>query len=424
MLKKLRLRLTLLCVAMTTAVFTLLLGAMAVVLETEYRDACDRIFRNNVDAVLRKLQTDEEIANDWLAELERNQQCIIAIENNGQPFFFSGVWEPPEGRDTLIAKARAKARTLDLDYDMPPLDWSTVTRRDFLLPEPYRCAVARLPVGADWFSLTVISDMRLENRAVVRRRFFCAGVFMGTFLVLCLLGWWFTGKAIQPIGKNMERQRAFVAAASHELRSPLAVVKASAAAMTADPRTAEELIPRIDRVCDRMARLVDDLLLLANTDAKNWNLQMTEVHLDDVLIEATGQFWAAAKAKGISLETDLPQELLPPVLGDVQRLGQVFAVLIDNAISHADTDTITLRLLCRKQMTVEVIDHGKGIPPDLRGRVFDRFFRADPSRTGQHFGLGLSIARELVALHGGTLSLKETPGGGCTFSVTLPIQPK
>lgn len=431
MLKKLRLRLTLICVGMTTAVFAVLMLAMSAVTEAQYRSTNEMIFRSGLVSVVSKLQTEAGIGNDWLAEMEMAQNCMIAIENNGQAFYFKGVWSPPGGRDALIEKAREYAGTaLGLNYHTPPLDMLSPTQVMFLLDDgrgnQYRCAVVLIPTGQNWFSLTMLGDMQAENRYVLRHRLLYLAISLAVFAVLCALSWWFTGKAVGPIGENMEKQRAFVAAASHELRSPLAVIRTSTAAMLAEPESSEKLILRIDRVCGRMARLVDDMLLLANADAKHWRLQMAEISPDALLIEAVEQALPVAGEKGYSLELDLPEALLPPIRGDAQRLGQVFAVLVDNAVSHGGKGgTITVRARCGRQLSVEVIDHGVGIPAELREKVFDRFFCADRSRTDQaHFGLGLPIARELTALHGGTLQLTETPGGGCTFTVTIPLPAK
>lgn len=429
MLKRLRLRLTLICVAMTTAVFAALMAVMVSVTEAQYRSVNDMIFRNNVDAVVRKLQTDNEIANTWLADVEITQASVVAIENNGQALYFPGVWSPPAGREALIAKAREYAREEQkLDYRVPPLDLTGPARAEFLLDDgmgnQYRCAVALIPAGENWFSLTMLCDMQAENLYVRGRRLLYSGLSLAVFAVLVLLSWWFTGQAIRPIGESMEKQRAFIAAASHELRSPLAVIRTCLAAMGAEPAETEKLAARADGVCNRMARLVDDLLLLANADAKNWRLQMAEVNPDVLLIETVEQFWSAAGEKGFALTLDLPEEILPPIRGDAERLTQVFSILIDNAIGHAGKGgEITIRARVGRQLLVEVIDHGAGIPAELREKVFDRFFQADKSRTEKrHFGLGLSIARELVTLHGGTIGLTETPGGGCTFQIALPLK--
>jgi signal transduction histidine kinase len=105
------------------------------------------------------------------------------------------------------------------------------------------------------------------------------------------------------------------------------------------------------------------------------------------------------------------------------RIYQLLQILVNNANSYTpDHSIITISSrITKKQLIVEVIDHGKGIPDQDKARVFDRYYRRDPSRNDKsHFGLGLNIAKELTHLHHGTLTLHDTKGGGCTFQILLP----
>lgn len=115
---------------------------------------------------------------------------------------------------------------------------------------------------------------------------------------------------------------------------------------------------------------------------------------------------------------------MPMVYGDPERIAQVITILVDNALKHAGKrGGITIRAGERdRTLSVEVVDHGIGIPPEERKKVFDRFYSVSASRHDRrNFGLGLSIAAELARLHEGRLVLEETPGGGCTFRLTLPL---
>lgn len=426
MLRKLRRKLALICTGMTFAVFLLMIILIAATTEKQYRETNDALFRSNLDTLLRNLQEDE-IKNTWLGEMEIAHRMMIAVENNGQALYFPGVWSPPSGRQPLIVRAREYARTqMQVDYSIPPL---MPERAEFLLAqagEQYRCAVALLPMRENWISLTVLSDMQLENETVRDRRVLYAGLSVGVLAILSLLSWWFTGQAVQPIGENMEKQRAFVAAASHELRSPLAVIRGSVAAMRAEPAASDRLLLRIDRVSEQMGRLVNDLLLLANSEQQSWQMNPAQVDMDILLIETVEECRDAAEKQGFSLQLDLPEKILPPVYGDRERLRQILTILIDNAVNHSKgAGEIAVRVRVQKQFVVQVIDHGVGIAQNLHDRVFDRFFCGDFSRTEKkHFGLGLSIAQELVLQHGGKIGVAQTPGGGCTFTVTLPIEKK
>ena len=128
--------------------------------------------------------------------------------------------------------------------------------------------------------------------------------------------------------------------------------------------------------------------------------------------------------RGFRLELLLPEDPLPPIQGDGQRIAQVLIILLDNAMScneQAQNKALTIRAETKKdQMIIQVVDRGKGIPDQEKPHVFERFHRGDRARQDrQHFGLGLAIAYELIALHHGTITLLDTPGGGCTFSIRL-----
>ena len=288
----------------------------------------------------------------------------------------------------------------------------------------YRAYVGTLSAHGGLQSLTVLKDIREEDAIIVRQRILYIALVVTGILLLAAFGWWFAGRAIKPIGKSQRAQHEFIAAASHELRSPLAVIQTSASALLAEPENASRFAACIERECARMARLVDDLLLLAGMDAKSWTVHMRPVDLDTLLIECYDLYTPLAKESGHSLTLDLPDDPLPPVMGDGQRLIQVLSILIDNALQHTPTGThITIRPYAgAHSIRIAVVDDGPGIAPEHKAYLFDRFYRTDKARSDkEHFGLGLSIAKEIAALHGG-LSMADTPGGGVTFILEVRIK--
>lgn len=420
MLKKLRLQLSLLCVAMTGAVFLVFMLLVALLTEAQYNRMNETMFQNRITELSSRLQSGNYIDIDWLAEMENTQSCVIALENNGAPMRYQGSWDPGESRETLLERTRALALADGMDYREPPRD--ALSQRVFNM-DRYRCAVIKIAAGENWFSVTIADDVSEQRQHIRSMRGLYLLLSLGVFAALALLSWWFTGRVLRPTFQGMERQREFVAAASHELRSPLTVIEATASAIRLVTEKADDLTYGIENECGRMGRLVNDLLLLANTDTTAWKLHLTPVELDTVLIETVEKYQEPAAKHGFTLDLDLPEEMLPPISGDAGRLEQVFSILLDNAICHAGKAG---ELLVRAEsepraVTVQFIDHGAGVAPEERGRIFDRFYRADKSRSDKkHFGLGLSVARELVRLHNGTIALLETPGGGCTFQLTFP----
>ncbi len=221
-----------------------------------------------------------------------------------------------------------------------------------------------------------------------------------------------------------ERMRRFVADASHELRTPLTSIRGFAelyrqGALPAGPDV-DRAMSRVESEARRMGELVDDLLLLARLDQQR-PLDRTPVDLVSVVSNVVHDLQAAAPNRVICLETNDIDYL---VEGDPSRLAQVFGNLGTNALIHTPASaTVTLRVTSEDgQAVVEVADNGPGIAAADRARIFERFYRADSSRTRASggSGLGLSIVAGLVQAHGGTVEAVETPCGGATFRVKIP----
>ncbi|MFR9191093.1 MAG: sensor histidine kinase [Anaerotruncus massiliensis (ex Togo et al. 2019)] len=151
--------------------------------------------------------------------------------------------------------------------------------------------------------------------------------------------------------------------------------------------------------------------------------QKEETDLETLLLDAAEWFEPAAAEKQIRISVSLPEETLPRCRCDQQRIRQVLSILVDNAVSYAgEGGRVVLSAGWKRGwFSIRVADNGPGIPDAEKARVFDRFYRADKARSGrEHYGLGLSIAREIAALHRGRLTAGDTPGGGATFTLSLP----
>jgi signal transduction histidine kinase len=306
--------------------------------------------------------------------------------------------------------------------------------------------------------VTVVVAQSLEPAEAARHEAIVLLLIGGPLLVLlvALLTWWVAGRALQPVeamrrqvddigaatldarvslpsahdevwrlGGTLNRmldrlesavraQRQFVSDASHELRSPLAVLRTNVEVAVAHPEstewltTAEVLLEEAQRV----ERLVADLLLLANADERGLPVRREDVDLDDLL---------SAEAHRVRSTTSLglAATIVPVrVRGDHDRLARVLRNLVDNAVRHArSTVALSLRAEGTKAI-VEVSDDGEGIPDEDRERVFQRFVRLDVSRSRQQggTGLGLAIVRQIVEAHGGTVDFVAPS----TVRVVLP----
>ncbi|HEX3783878.1 MAG TPA: HAMP domain-containing sensor histidine kinase [Pseudonocardiaceae bacterium] len=228
-----------------------------------------------------------------------------------------------------------------------------------------------------------------------------------------------------------ERMRQFVADASHELRTPLTSIRGYAElyrqGAVASPEEVAGVLRRIEDQAARMGLLVDDLLLLARLDHQR-PLERTPVDLTVLAVDAVHDAHAVApdRAVGLRLPPARGEEpVAVPVLGDTPRLRQVIGNLLNNAITHTPPDTrIELRVRTDgADAVLEVADAGPGLPPEQARRVFERFYRADPSRGRDSggSGLGLAIVAALVAAHGGRVEVDTAVGVGTTFRVLLPL---
>jgi two-component system OmpR family sensor kinase len=234
--------------------------------------------------------------------------------------------------------------------------------------------------------------------------------------------------------RSEERMRQFIADASHELRTPLTTIRGFAelyrqGAARAPEQTAG-LLRRIEDEASRMGLLVEDLLLLARMDRER-PIALAPVELPVLASDAVQAARAVEPDRAITLEIE-PGTGPLVVLGDDARLRQVIGNLMTNALNHTPPDAaVTLRLRAEPGhlAVVEVADTGPGLSPEQAERVFERFYRVDAARTRRaggptSTGLGLAIVAALVAAHHGTVEAVETPGGGATFRVKLPLLPE
>lgn len=220
-----------------------------------------------------------------------------------------------------------------------------------------------------------------------------------------------------------ERMRRFITDASHELRTPLTTIRGFAELYRQGAaRDVELLMSRIESEARRMGLLVEDLLLLARTDAQ----RPLERHWVDLLVLATD---AVHDARAIAPDRNVGLEVFdgpgtPEVLGDEARLRQVLSNLVSNALQHTpDGTAITVRVGTEgADAVLEVVDEGPGMSEQDVQRAFERFFRTDSSRARASggTGLGLSIVDSLARAHHGSVTVASPPGQGCTFRVSIP----
>jgi signal transduction histidine kinase len=232
-----------------------------------------------------------------------------------------------------------------------------------------------------------------------------------------VFGYFYAGRALVPIRGSLQQQRDFAADASHEFRTPLAIVRGALDELRAAPAGAdtERSLADIEAGAERLGHLVDDLLFLARADSGAIQLRREPADLAEIATDSTGRLARHAAAADVRLRLEVAPA---PVMGDPDRLGQVVAILVDNAIRHSPSGG-TVTVTVRDGATLIVEDDGPGVRTEDLTRLFDRFWRAPDAPPGGT-GLGLSIAAWIVAGHGGRIYGTNRETGGAHFEVVIP----
>ena len=234
---------------------------------------------------------------------------------------------------------------------------------------------------------------------------------------------------VKRVNSTQRSQRDFVANVSHELKTPLTSVQGFAQAIldgTADtPEARKQAAQIIYDEAGRMHRMALDLLDLARFEAGTADLKMSSVDMGPLLRGVIEKFALQAQKAGVNLQVDVPSDL-PLLIGDGDRLAQVFTNLVDNALKYTPTKGhVTLSAAnVGNEMELSITDTGEGVPDEALPHLFDRFYQVDPSRAGgeKHgAGLGLAIVQEITQAHGGRISVRSQAGHGTTFVIHLPL---
>src|SRR6266542_6878983 len=296
--------------------------------------------------------------------------------------------------------------------------------------EPQRIYVFPMAVSGGGGALVQIGrSTEPEEAALSQLRIILLAVLAISVVPAVGGGYLLSGRALRPIKTAMEAQRTFIADASHELRTPAAVVRTNAELLKRHLATGTKQTAAGDQVAlddilsesDRLGRMVDQMLTLAEADAGQRTVLTFEVSLNDLIDEVVRSMRSLAEARQISLEAQLLEEI--SVSGDPGRLRELLSVLLDNAVKYSDEGgrvEVALRQEHKKAI-ITVSDNGPGIPPEALPHVFDRFYRVDKARSRESggTGLGLAISQHIVDAHGGTINIESSVGAGTRVTVEL-----
>jgi two-component system, OmpR family, sensor histidine kinase CiaH len=252
-------------------------------------------------------------------------------------------------------------------------------------------------------------------------------VGLAMLVIILIISLYFANRAIKPIAEAWEKQKQFVADASHELKTPLAIINANSDALLANQ---EETIKNQKKWLDyikvetgRMTKLINNMLYLAKAENANVPVVHTTFDFSNVVNSVILSMEAVAFEKGIQLSQTIEPDIMAK--GDPEQIQQVVVILLDNAIKYTnDKGHIDISVKKMKHQAVfSIQNNGKGIKKRDLPRIFDRFYRPDPSRTQDSggFGLGLSVARAILDKMGGKISATSVENESTTFTFTLGV---
>lgn len=246
------------------------------------------------------------------------------------------------------------------------------------------------------------------------------GLFIGSMAVIFLISLVLSGFAVKPVKSAWQKQKQFVADASHELKTPLTVILANNNIMMSHTessvRDERQWLESTEEEAQHMKKLIDQMLFLAKSDAGESNLDLSDVNFSEIVEGASLNFEPVAFEKGVLIDTDIQSDIT--IHGNALQLNQLTHILIDNAVKYSsDNSTVKINLI-KKGDNVEfsVNNHGSVIAEDELEHIFDRFYRAEKSRTTKGYGLGLSIAQNIVQSMNGKIWAQSNEKDGTTFT--------
>lgn len=271
-----------------------------------------------------------------------------------------------------------------------------------------------------------LMDPDLVKEVKTRIAFILIGINGVIFIVAGGLSYILAGKTLSPIQKMLEEQNRFIADASHELRTPLTAIKTSFEVLLRNKKVGVEEARTVikDSMADveSLQRLTDSLLELASSPTPQ-TIVREPVSLKEIIGQSMHQVHPSAEKKHIQL---MPVSTDIDVLADRLALIELFSIILDNAVKYGKPNTEVVTDVTEKgrRVIVKIKDQGIGIEEKNLSHIFDRFYRADEARTRNGhdgYGLGLSIARQIVNQHKGSITAKSTKGKGTTMIVELPV---
>ncbi|MBS6195549.1 MAG: HAMP domain-containing histidine kinase [Clostridiales bacterium] len=430
MFRKIHHKLVFICCLITSGIVLLIILICLSLSEKNMRNEEEALFLLKTNAISFDLLSSREIDRAWYGKNIQSGSDLLYIEVNGNPSTLSSLLLT-DSQMSLIGKVKKKAEQIRQENgtDSSPVYTydSSLTEKTFSYKTPdhsYLVMASGIEKNSASIDYLYLHSLDSLNQKVFRQRICYFFIWLASIGVLYVFSFYFTAHTLKPLIQNQEKQKQFIALASHELRSPLAVFKTGLSILKSgpEPAKANRFYHMLGDEIKRMERLINDLLFLSKAEQSSLNYQFAPVNLPELLNRVYQKYLPISEEKEILLTLDTKDFSELWCVCDSQRMEQVIIILLDNAFTYTPPKgLVTLGLeSSRTRHSIYVRDNGCGISDADKDKIFDKFYQANASHNNkEHFGLGLSIAKEICHAHKGTISVSDAKGGGTTFTIKL-----
>ena len=394
-------KLTLFCTCVTQIILLALSALCVFVAKKNIKQGNETAFLTETSSVISHLQEQDVISHQWLNQLQENSSIQIYLYENGTPLFYD-QYHQTTADEQLCENALLAAEELTGN---PPFftknkRLSSHTEYQFNSGDniPYIASVGSIPKGDSYLNFLILRSLAEQSHQMLSLRIIVIIANIAAFLLLFLFFHFFT---------------------------PLAVVRSGLESVEkcSNEEERNHFLHLMSEETVHMKRLIDDMLLLANSDADTLTIKPEACQPDLLLLDTYEKFEPLAKKNGLHLILTLPEEILPDCFCDIHRTEQIFSIIVDNALCYTPSGgKVTLSCHAENEMLCFLFeDTGCGISEEKKSHIFERFYRADDAHTDrEHFGLGLCIAKELTEKQNGNIQVVDAPISGSCFMVQLP----
>ena len=389
------------------------------------------LFQRMSTLIIYQLENNDEYFEEVIKDYEQQYSIICVIGNDTGKIIYQSSSAFPTSTEFLLNSLRQQTKAIS----SVELKEQTVTVQNgtFEIQGQNNDTYLGIPATVvtkdnTIYDVVLLYKSKTTSELLRKQTTLYISVWLAALICVVFLSRLVLKKAFKPTERVLKSQKDFVASASHELKSPLAVILANVEKLSKSNSYNNEIensVKVMDAECMRMSRLINDMLLLASSDAGTWSVSTKQINVDTLLITLYETYEPICAKHNIALELDIADISYPVLYSDPERITQVLSIFMDNAIHHSDNSpNIQIRTaLTAKTITFYIVDHGHGIAEQDKAYIFDRFYCADKSHTDKsHFGLGLSIADELSKMLNGKVGFNDTVGGGATFYITIPLK--